>query len=632
MITKKHATIIKYLSDKDGYTTSKELAKLLDVSTKTIKRYISDLNSYLKKYDVEISSSRGMGYKLIGTKSDISNLLKEAENYIEGFLDDDSDESRISNVICMFINNKYMSVDEISEKLNLSIGATNKTVSKVKENLKKYNLIIKSKPYYGSYIYGKEINLRQLITDYAIKSDSKSKIEVYLDNISDKDIRTVENVLGDNLKKQGIIISDKDFNLLVSKIIVSIFRSKNGYSENIKYLNTGNKLHNYLFIKELMEDLSEKIGFDLIEDEIVYISNYSGVVANNYVSNINKNNLSEVEQKISNLINEAVEDILLISGDDYREDKEFMDAMFYHLKRFINRSKANVALNNPLLSQIKSKFPLEFNLAIFLSNKIESEFNIKLDEHELGYIAIHFAASNERNKKNTSKKICIICHYGIGTGQLLSEKLQQSISDLNVIGVYPARYLDIAISQDVDLIVSTVEIKKSDKPVLHIENIFDDSVIENVNNAFYEKEERRKIINSMFDERAFFTVDAKNSQEVILKICDKLQNKGFIDEDSIESILDREKVSSTEIGNLVAIPHTIIKSDKKSIIAVGILENPIIWDKQEVQLVFMVFFNTKEKQNFSIFKYLYNLIKDEGVVRGIIKLCDFEKLMTLIGN
>ena len=313
-----------------------------------------------------------------------------------------------------------------------------------------------------------------------------------------------------------------------------------------------------------MEDLSEKIGFDLIEDEIVYISNYSGVVANNYVSNINKNNLSEVEQKISNLINEAVEDILLISGDDYREDKEFMDAMFYHLKRFINRSKANVALNNPLLSQIKSKFPLEFNLAIFLSNKIESEFNIKLDEHELGYIAIHFAASNERNKKNTSKKICIICHYGIGTGQLLSEKLQQSISDLNVIGVYPARYLDIAISQDVDLIVSTVEIKKSDKPVLHIENIFDDSVIENVNNAFYEKEERRKIINSMFDERAFFTVDAKNSQEVILKICDKLQNKGFIDEDSIESILDREKVSSTEIGNLVAIPHTIIKSDKKS--------------------------------------------------------------------
>ncbi len=70
-------------------------------------------------------------------------------------------------------------------------------------------------------------------------------------------------------------------------------------------------------------------------------------------------------------------------------------------------------------------------------------------------------------------------------------------------GVYPVRYLDMAISQDVDLIVSTVELKGYEKPVLYIENIFDDSLIENVNKAFYEKEERRKIISNMFDEKLF---------------------------------------------------------------------------------------------------------------------------------
>lgn len=46
----------------------------------------------------------------------------------------------------------------------------------------------------------------------------------------------------------------------------------------------------------------------------------------------------------------------------------------------------------------------------------------------------------------------------------------------------------------------------------------------------------------------------------------------------------------------------------------------------------MVFFNIKEKYNFLIFKYFYNFIKDEGGVRGIIKICDFNKLMVLIGN
>ena len=629
MISKKYAIIVKYLNDKDGYTTSKELATLLDVSTKTIKRYISDINYDLKKHNVEISSSRGIGYKLRGSKSNILNVVKEAKKYINGFLEDDSDESRISAVICMFINKSYVSIDEVAENLNLSIGATNRLTTKIKESIKKYDLTIKSKPYHGSYIFGEEINIRQLITDYAIKSDGKNKIKTYLDNISEQDIRNIENTLGEHLRKEDVIISDKDFNLLVSKIIVSISRSKSGYSEGIKSLDTGCRLHNYLIIKNLMEDLSNKIKFSLIEDEVLYISNYSGVVAINYINSTNES--SEVET-INEIIDESLQDILLISGRDYSQDIEFMNAMFEHLKRFINRSKANVVSKNPLLSQIKSRFPIEFNLAIFLSNKIENRLNAKLNEDELGYIAIHFAAANERNKKNTSKRICIVCHYGIGTGQLLSEKLKHSINDLNVVGVYPVRYLDMATSQDVDLIVSTVDISNSKKPVIYIENIFDDDIVENINKALYEKEERIKIINNMFDKDAFFTIKGKDKNEVIINLCEKLKGKGFIEESSIKNILNREKISSTEIGNLVAIPHTIVEGNKKSIIGVAILENPIIWDKQEVQLVFMVFFNQNEKHNFSIFKYLYNFIKDEGGVRSIIKICDFDKLVTLIGD
>ncbi|WKK94956.1 PTS sugar transporter subunit IIA [Clostridioides difficile] len=79
-----------------------------------------------------------------------------------------------------------------------------------------------------------------------------------------------------------------------------------------------------------------------------------------------------------------------------------------------------------------------------------------------------------------------------------------------------------------------------------------------------------------------------------MSLSNKLKERDFIEESSIKSIIDRENISSTEIGNLVAIPHTIVKGDKKSIIGVGILENPIIWDKQEVQLVFMVFLILKK--------------------------------------
>ncbi len=167
-------------------------------------------------------------------------------------------------------------------------------------------------------------------------------------------------------------------------------------------MDTSYRFHNYYFIENLMKEISDKIGFKLIEDEVIYISNYSGVIA--YKGTQGRKNTSEIEERISSVISSALQDIFLISGSDYTKDDEFMVAISDHIKRFLNRARANVKSNNPLLHQIKEKFPIAFNLAVFLSNKLETEFNLKLDEDELGYIAIHFVASNERMKKILVRK------------------------------------------------------------------------------------------------------------------------------------------------------------------------------------------------------------------------------------
>ena len=89
-------------------------------------------------------------------------------------------------------------------------------------------------------------------------------------------------------------------------------------------------------------------------------------------------------------------------------------------------------------------------------------------------------------------------------------------------------------------------------------------------------------------------------------------------------------MSSTDIGNMVAIPHTIVDGTYKSIIGVGILEKPIIWNKEEVQLIFMVCFNKKKSYKFHIFEYLYSFIKDKGAVKRVVKDLSFEKFMRLL--
>ena len=82
---------------------------------------------------------------------------------------------------------------------------------------------------------------------------------------------------------------------------------------------------------------------------------------------------------------------------------------------------------------------------------------------------------------------------------------------------------------------------------------------------------------------------------------------GFIDKNVKKSIFDREKLASTEFSNFIAIPHPLTNQMKNPAIAVAVLKNPIIWNKEKVQIIFLL----SIPQNLysvweSIFKKIYN--------------------------
>lgn len=632
MISRKHSIIIKYLAEKDEYVTAAELSQQIDASIRTVKRYIKDLNYFLDKDGVEITSVKGIGYKIQGAAKDIKRVLDEADMLIEGFNTDDSLDGRVTKALCVFLNDEYVSAEELSEKLNLSIPSTNKLISSVKDTLKKYGLKIISKPHHGSKIVGSEIKIRSLILDYGIKTNDNGLIEVRLDNISAKEIEEIERIITEILKRSNIIISDRDFNELLTRIIISISRIRSKHLLGKEALSDSYITDSYNLIKNIMIKIEENLNIGMEETEIQYVSSSSGIIPYNY--NTGKPLSENNEDKMNKFIDDILQELSLITGVDFRNDTEFLNAFTMHLKIFINRSRAGVNAKNPLLNQIKSKFPMETNLATLIAKRLQEEFNVSLNEDEIGFIAMHLGVAFERIRDKGSKKVCIICHYGIGTSRLLAEKLKRRISDINIIGTYPVRYLEMALEQDIDFIVSTVKLEGADfkVPVIYIENVFSDEIVNELNEIFNEKDEKKRIFKDVFNREAFFTIKAETREEAIENLGREMKAKKFIDDDVIAKIFEREKMSSTDMNHFVAIPHTILDGEYKSIIGVGRLEKPIIWNKQEVQLIFMVCFNRKESYNFPIFKYLYNFIEDEGNIRRLLKVYNFDKFMEILNG
>ncbi|HIX84570.1 MAG TPA: PTS sugar transporter subunit IIA, partial [Candidatus Megamonas gallistercoris] len=81
-----------------------------------------------------------------------------------------------------------------------------------------------------------------------------------------------------------------------------------------------------------------------------------------------------------------------------------------------------------------------------------------------------------------------------------------------------------------------------------------------------------------------------------------------------------EEMSSTEIGHLAAIPHTLYNEQGKSFISILVLNKPILWNEFFVQVVFLLNVN-KNKVNLwkPMFLNLFTYIKKKKGIDSLLK-------------
>lgn len=87
-----------------------------------------------------------------------------------------------------------------------------------------------------------------------------------------------------------------------------------------------------------------------------------------------------------------------------------------------------------------------------------------------------------------------------------------------------------------------------------------------------------------------------------------------------KSVFEREKVSSTAIGNLVAVPHPIYNDTDKSFISVLILDKPVYWGEFLVQVIFLLSIKKGNTELWeTIFLKLNDYIRCLGGVESLLK-------------
>ena len=135
----------------------------------------------------------------------------------------------------------------------------------------------------------------------------------------------------------------------------------------------------------------------------------------------------------------------------------------------------------------------------------------------------------------------------------------------------------------------------------------------------------------LFDRNLFFTdLDFKTKEEVIGYMATQLVNQGVIDDEMKNSFLDREKIATTEIGNMVALPHGANGKILKNKIAVGILNKPIHWTLGDVRLVLILAIDKDEIFDYEkLFSTIYKQVGSVSKVIGICENKNYEKFIKM---
>ena len=560
--------------ERNRFISASELASLLKISERTIYRHIKLLNKDLEEKGIKITSTPGLGYQLIGISKDSERLLlSPASNDIN--LEGDVQNFIVENLLnnCMVSLESILSTFFISEstlyRIIYSINLTMES-SKAKIGIKKANIILK-----GS-------NLAKL----------KFLIGILLSSELNHSTSQYKSIIEDFYRDRNNI---------------KIFLLEDYFSKKLLRDFDRKILEWALFIK--MRQTKKRNLRELIQDNDISI----------LLNEFEEINGLKTKEKLFNIVDSSLSIFL---SDSFRRENSYsiyVDNLVNHLQTLIKQKLNALYVENKLLSRITEEYPLEYQVSGLMAYQIELAFNLPLNKHDVGFVTLYLATINRNNEFVDRSISTVIISDSLSTGFLCREKIQNYLPMLEVIEVLPEWEVENYEFKKFDLIINLTCSNISEEiPLITISNPFDHELIKQIETKVRELNviplNQLELIS-----QDVVILSGQNKEEIIATLLD-VDIRNTAEKQIIKrQIIEREKITSTEIGNKVAIPHTIVSKLNETKIIIGIHEEGIIWGKEKVKVIILILFSDKTVAQEQLIRKIYNFTRNTDKLNEFIQ-------------
>lgn len=636
--------ILNILSSANTPITSTQLAAVTEVSSRTIREDIKELNTDLKINGAQIEALKGKGFKItIFNELLYNQYLEQIDHSLDQISNNpDTPNERIDYLLNLFLRESNpVKLDDLSEEIHVSRSTIQADLKTVKQLLEPYSLKLISRPNYGISLKGTELNRRFAISEFLFNQQKAGPSLIQMQHVSsiaeinELILNNMWSILLEQINRNEIVLSDVALNNLFVHIVIAYKRIKEGYSVALveKDLSEIQTQKEYKVATKIVQQIEQTLHVTFPIIEIAYIAIH--LLGTKLIGESN-NSTTQYEQVIDPMIQKLIDQILLQLKKELNlsllNDQELIMSLALHLKPAINRYKFNMNIRNPMLEDIKSHYPLAFEAGIIAALEIKKALSVEIDENEVAYIALHIGAAMEREKeKHFLKKCYIVCASGVGSSKLIQYKVTAEFrSEIEVVGTTELYRIHEIPYDSIDFIISAVPIKDAlPVPVIEVNTIlshYDLSRIEH-----FIKDIHSNPIAFIDEDHTYLNQSLKSKQEVFNFLVDKLTPIHALPADYQLLLEKREEIAPTSYGNNVAIPHPITPQTSKTFLTFCTLDQPIVWGERKVQFICLLNVEKDSQEDLQLlYDILGKIVNTPAIVAKLLQCSSYNDFISII--
>lgn len=498
MINKRIMKIVEVLLTNKEYITIDMISEQLNVSNKTIRNDLQLVDEWLLENQLKLIKKTGVGIRIEGEKTDKLRISKIVSEKNKSMIDYSPEARKIFIGMQLITCVDSCRIYELSSSLFVSRATIHKDILALSKSLDEYKIKLNRKNNNGISIEGKERNLRNFLLELMMNDNGYGLFVDIIKNdqypcdgsyvfagleVTDDEVKDFFScILGANHPYLNSLF----FHSLVTVLLhffLAILRIQDHHYVTLSqpFIQELENEPFYEEAKQLTQLLATHYKITIPDTEVRYLQVYM-------ISLKNSNALNNDDKKEAMDITESmIDDFSQQLHLPFIEDTTLKHALFTHLCPAITRFRHNIPVENPLMNDIKNLYSHTFDIAKNSAKSIYEKYNYHLSDDEIGYIALHLAASLERMKRPLN--CIVVCHGGMGASNLLVEKLTSQIVELKIVSQETFFSIDGCDFQNIDLIISTMKLQlNTEIPVLEINSIlhdYDITRIKDIVNEYY---------------------------------------------------------------------------------------------------------------------------------------------------